>query len=131
VLELFAIRFCPHTSKIAQWAIQSGCRMKDADGGWYVRTHLTTSIKSNKSVYFNFCTQKMCTDGGWRVSTHVNAALQQRNICLRCIQNMIVAALPISSMSPNENSKLTYDIYLQKSTACYANCCSKGKFAIS
>ena len=79
MLELFAIRFCPHTSKIEQWAIQSGWRMKDADGGWRVRTHLNTYIKSNECVYFNFCTRKMCADDGWRVRTHVNTAL----ICLR------------------------------------------------
>jgi len=66
VLELFAIRFCPHTSK---W------RMKDTDGGWRVRTHLNTSIESNVSVFFNFWTRKMCADDGWRVRTHVNTAL--------------------------------------------------------
>jgi len=49
-------------------------RMKDAEGGWRVRTHLNISIKSNESVYFNFCTRKMCADGGWRVRTRVNTA---------------------------------------------------------
>jgi len=45
------------------------------NGGWRVRTHLNTSIKSNECVYFNFCTRKMCADGGWHVRTHVNTAL--------------------------------------------------------
>ena len=51
-------------------------RMKDADGGWRVRTHLNTSKESNESVFLNFWTRMMCADDGWRVRTHVNTALR-------------------------------------------------------
>ena len=37
-------------------------RMKDAEGGWRLRTHLNTSIKSNESVCFDLWTRMMCAE---------------------------------------------------------------------
>jgi len=50
---IFAIRSCPLTQKHRAVSDSKGTRMKDAEGGWWTRTNLNTSIKSYESDFFS------------------------------------------------------------------------------
>ena len=71
MLELFAIRFCPHTSKIEQWAIQSGWRMKDAEGGWRVCVHIWTLLLKVMSAFISISVRESCVRMTDDVCAHI------------------------------------------------------------